>query len=184
MNKVAKFEKVSYEQFKKDWIKHMLGGNLEEYNKKELEEIDERIRKHYDNIKLPKRATKGSAGYDIFSPASFAITNQHSMVIPTGIRCSIKSDWVLTLYPRSGHGFKYGIRLSNSVGIVDSDYYNANNEGHILVKLVNESVVNESTFCIESGQAFCQGVFLPYGVTEDDDTDGERIGGFGSTDKK
>ena len=189
MNTVAKFEKVSFDQFKKDWLDTF-------YNVSEtsigVEEIENRIRRIYDNIKLPKRSTVSSAGYDFFAPEYFELYHNDVIKIPTGIRCSIKEDWVLMLFPRSGQGFKYGVHLSNGVGIVDSDYYNADNEGHIFVKLVNDSILTENDFfknsgyhfSVVTGQAFCQGIFLPYGVTVDDNADGVRVGGFGSTDKK
>lgn len=181
MNRVvAKFEKVSYEQFKEDWIKTMLCDYDKIYGDKEKN--DKIIRAIYDSIKLPQRATSGSAGYDIFAPIDFTVEKNHTINIPTGIRCRINSGWVLTAYPRSGHGFKYGIKLANTVGIIDSDYYNAKNEGHIFVKLVNESVLNKSEFSVAAGSAFCQGIFIPYGITENDEAKGERTGGFGSTD--
>jgi len=180
MNKVAKFEKVSYNQFKKDWIKET---NLYELGIEDEETIDMAIREIYDSIKLPKRATTGSAGYDFFCPIDVDIPNDHSIKIPTGIRCKIENGWVLQIYPRSGHGFKYGVRLANTVGIVDSDYYYSDNEGHIFVKLVNESIALGEHLKIKEGEAFCQGIFSQFGITVDDDADGIRNGGFGSTSK-
>lgn len=179
MNVVAKFMKVSYEQFKKDWIDCFLAGITD----LDMEEVEKSIKKIYDNIKLPKRSTRLSAGYDIFSPCVFEVPVGEAKKIPTGIRCFIKEDWVLGLYPRSGQGFKTGIHLANTVGIVDADYVNALNEGHIMVKLVNDSSL-ANHLILKSGQAFCQGVFLPYGITEDDEVTGIRNGGFGSTDRK
>ena len=188
MNTIAKFEKVSFEQFKKDWINTFY--NINE-NSVGINEIEKRIKEIYDNIKLPKRSTSCSAGYDIFAPTHFEMYHNDTLVIPTGIKCSIKEDWVLMLFPRSGQGFKYGVHLGNTVGIVDADYINADNEGHIFVKLVNDSVLTENDFknaknhfSVTTGQAFCQGIFLPYGVTVDDNADGVRVGGFGSTDKQ
>lgn len=184
MQKIAKFEKVSFEQFKKDWIDcyHEYQGN------------DTDIKNIYDQIQLPKRATTGSAGYDFFSPSNLTIyPNGAQMVenpftilsgvikIPTGIRCCIEDGWVLQIYPRSSLGFKYGIHLANTVGIIDSDYYNSDNEGHIFVKFINDSSIH-NTIEIEAGQAFCQGIFTPYGATYDDNAHGVRNGGFGSTD--
>ena len=164
--KIAKFEKVSYEQFKEDMSKTF---NLD----------DNTIKDIYDKIILPKRATRQSAGYDFYAPITFSLNGDNDMIIPTGIRCNINDGWVLQLYPRSGHGFKYGLHLLNTVGIIDSDYYYANNEGHIMVKLSSKSHCG-----IEEGQAFCQGIFMSYGITTDDNTTQTRIGGFGSTDKK
>ena len=184
MQKIAKFEKVSFEQFKKDWI-----DCFPEYQGNNTD-----IRDIYNQIQLPKRATSGSAGCDFFSPTKLTIYPNGAQTaenpfkilsgvikIPTGIRCCIENGWVLQIYPRSSLGFKYGIHLANTVGIIDSDYYNSDNEGHIFVKLINDSSIR-NTIEIETGQAFCQGVFTPYGITYDDSTDGVRNGGFGSTD--
>lgn len=169
MNTVAKFEKVSREEFKKSM------ENLDWYS-----EIVDMI---YDNIRLPKRATKGSAGYDFYSPFRIDITQGGSMIIPTGIRCKIDEGWVLTLCPRSGMGFKTGTRLANTVGVIDSDYYFSDNEGHIMLKLVNDGVLGKDV-SIKTGDGICQGIFLPFGVTEDDNATAIRNGGFGSTDKQ
>lgn len=180
MNKIAKFEKVSFEQFKKDWIKFIRHYKGITPNKPEFTDC---LRIVYDSIKLPKRATTGSAGYDFFMPDIEILDRNSDKVIPTGIRCKIEPGWVLSLYPRSGHGFKYGIRLANTVGIIDSDYYHSDNEGHIMVKLVNDSVAFATPTTLEAQSAFCQGVFTQFGVTVDDDTTGIRNGGFGSTSK-
>lgn len=181
MNRIAKFEKVSFEQFKKDWV-----DTFSRYANEDLdeEEIDSAIKNIYDSIKLPKRATSGSAGYDFFCPIDISIAVNGSMKIPTGIRCKMDSGWVLKCYPRSGHGFKFGVHLANTVGIIDEDYYGSNNEGHIFIKLVNDSVLNNHNINIKTGDAFCQGIFIPFGITIDDEVTEIRNGGFGSTDKK
>ena len=166
MKKIAKFEKVSFEEFKKA------------FDNKSVEEIQ----KIYDEIKLPKRATLGSAGYDFYTPISFTLAPNETIKIPTGIRCEMKIGWVLSLYPRSGLGFKYRVQLNNTVAIIDSDYYYSDNEGHIFVKLTNASN-EEKTVILNAGDGFCQGIFTEYGITEDDDTEGIRNGGFGSTNK-
>lgn len=180
MNKVAKFEKVSYDQFKKDW----LGEFKDKYSDDlDLKELDTIIRRIYDSIKLPERSTKHSAGYDFHCPAFTYLGAGRAIKIPTGIKCKIDEGWVLQCYPRSSYGFKYGVRLANTVGIIDGDYYNnINNEGHILIKLANDSVLG-GNIKIEAGDAFCQGIFLPYGVTCDDNAEAERVGGIGSTGK-
>ena len=173
MKKIAKFEKVSFEQFKKDW--------LDTFNRALT---DEELLEIYDNIQLPKRATKGSAGYDFKSPLDFTLAPGSSIKIPTGIRCKIKDGWVLKCYPRSGLGFKYRIRLFNTVAVVDSDYFYSDNEGHIFIKLANET--NDGKLVkIKQGEGFAQGVFVEYGITVDDDEDEKEIrnGGFGSTTK-
>ena len=150
MNRIAKFYKVSKEQFNRDG---------------------------YEDIKLPVRATSGSAGYDFFAPYDFMLEVGEEIVIDTGIRARIEDGWVLVILPRSGSGFKYGVRLANTAGVIDSDYFNADNEGHIKIKLVAGS----KPYSVKKGDAFAQGIFLPYGITEDDETTKERHGGFGST---
>ena len=130
-------------------------------------------------LKLPRRATAGSAGYDFYSPLDFVLEPGASLRIPTGVRARIEPGWVLMLFPRSGLGFKYRLMLNNTVGVVDSDYFDADNEGHIFIKLRN---AGDRPLSVARGEAFAQGVFLPFGITVDDDADGARRGGFGSTD--
>lgn len=168
MKKIALFEKVSLERFMADWkVAYPDDDDIA------VEEI-------YSHIRLPRRATKGSAGYDFFCPADFAFVPDHSVVIPTGIRVRIDEGWVLKCYPRSGLGFRYRIQLDNTVGIIDSDYYYAENEGHIIIKLTNDSK-EFKTAETDEGKAFAQGIFVEYGITCDDSADGIRTGGFGST---
>ena len=176
MNRIAKFEKVSFEQFKKDFIKLFY---------KENDIIDESYIKFiYDNIKLPERKTSGSAGYDIFSPISFNLNTGENFIIPTGIKVNIEEGWVLTVHVRSSIGFKYGVSLSNTTAIIDSDYYNnKDNEGHIFIKLSNNDKSFKKALTIFNGDAFCQGIFVPYGITVDDNTTDIREGGIGSTNK-
>ena len=170
MYKIAKFEKVSFQQFKKDYI--------DCFN----EEDEAKIKEIYEAIKLPKRATKGSAGYDFYSPVTFTLKPCETIKLPTGIRVKIEDGWFLANFPRSGLGFKYRLQLNNTVGIIDADYYNALNEGHIMSKLTNDSKENKSV-TIEKGMAFTQGIFLPFGITVDDESNEVRTGGFGSTTK-
>ena len=129
---------------------------------------------------LPKRATAGSAGYDFYLPCAIRLEPGETVKIPTGVRVRIDEGWVLKLYPRSGLGFKFRLQLNNTVGIIDSDYYGAANEGHILIKLTNDSREGK-TVELPAGAAFAQGVFVEFGITEDDDADAVRSGGFGST---
>lgn len=136
-----------------------------------------------EEIRLPRRATAGSAGYDFFSPVDFTLGPGETLLLPTGVRARIDEGWVLKLYPRSGLGFKYRLQLNNTVGVIDSDYFGAKNEGHIMLKLTNDS--NEGrTVEIRAGDAVAQGVFVEYGVTVDDDVSAVREGGFGSTDRR
>ena len=168
MKAVAKFEKVSLNQFKKD-----MG---------DFGFSDERLNEIYEGIKLPKRATAYSAGYDIFSTVDFKLSPGETIKIPTGIRAKMDENWVLKIYPRSGLGFKFRLQMNNTVGIIDSDYFNSDNEGHIFLKLTNDS--NEGrTVEVAAGTGLVQGIFLEYGITVDDEADGVRNGGFGSTTK-
>ena len=167
--KTAKFYKVSYQQFQ-EAIK-------DDYTFTEAE-----IKEMYKNIQLPKRATKGSAGYDFYTPMNIVLKPGETMKIPTGIRCEMNPTWVLMIYPRSGLGFKFRLQLNNTVGIIDSDYYYSDNEGHIFIKITNDTNENR-TVEVKKGQGFAQGLFMQYGIVEDDDTTEERNGGFGSTTK-
>ena len=169
-NEILAFEKVSFKQFYNDFI-----DCFSNYNETQVKEI-------YDNLKLPTRATKGSAGYDFYIPLDITLKPNETIKIPTGIRCKINDGWFLAIFPRSGLGFKYRLQLNNTVGIIDADYYNALNEGHIMSKLTNDSKENK-VVTIEKGMAFTQGIFLPFGITVDDDSNEVRTGGFGSTTK-
>ena len=165
------FEKVSFEQFLYDVTSsYSCPGNL--WLKKE-----EEIREIYDAIQLPRRATSGSAGYDFYLPFPCQFIQSHSVLIPTGIRVSIQPGQFLMCVPRSGLGFKYGMRLKNTTGVIDSDYCFAKNEGHIMAK-----IDCDTSFSLEAGDRFMQGIFVPYFITADDNPiDNTRTGGFGST---
>lgn len=162
MERVAKFMRVSRARFEADWRETFPG-----------------VPAPYDALKLPRRATAGSAGYDFFSPLDFTLAPGDTIKLPTGVRARIAPGWVLMLFPRSGLGFKYRVMLNNTVGVIDPDYFGALNEGHMFVKLYN---AGEKPLHIAAGEALAQGVFLPFGITEDDEADGVRTGGFGSTD--
>ncbi|WP_033164839.1 deoxyuridine 5'-triphosphate nucleotidohydrolase [Clostridium sp. KNHs205] len=170
MRRIAKFEKVTLEQFKKDWSDTFPDTDAEE------------VVTIYEAIELPKRATKGSAGYDFYSPLDFSLSPRAGIKIPTGIRVSMEEGWVLKCYPRSGLGFKFRLQMNNTVGIIDSDYYYSDNEGHIFAKVTNDS--NEGKVAeVKAGSGFMQGIFVEYGITVDDECEEERNGGFGSTSK-
>ena len=158
MEKIAKFYKVSLTEFLKS-------GTEEDY----------------ENVLLPKRATTGSAGYDFFAPKEYKVAAGETVKVATGVRVKIENGWVLQIFPRSSLGFKYRLTLNNTVGIIDSDYFNADNEGHIFIKMTN---CGKEDLVIEKGKAFAQGVFVPFGITVDDDCNAARTGGIGSTDKK
>ncbi|MGN0307021.1 MAG: deoxyuridine 5'-triphosphate nucleotidohydrolase [Lachnospiraceae bacterium] len=168
MQRIAQFFKVGFAEFEKG-----MGALFPQLG-------EEQIREMYEKILLPKRATKGSAGYDFFSPFDFCLKPGETIKIPTGIRVKMEENWVLKLYPRSGLGFKYRLQLNNTVGIIDSDYYFSDNEGHIYARITNDS--NEGKeLVLKQGDGFMQGIFLEYGITLDDEADGIRNGGFGST---
>lgn len=171
MNTVAKFYKVSIEQFTTDFI-----DTFPSYTKQEVENI-------YQNISLPKRATKGAAGYDFYTPINFTLTPHKTIKLPTGIRVSMQESWVLALFPRSGLGFTYRLQLNNTVGIIDGDYFHSDNEGHIFIKVTNDSN-EQKTLSLQTGDGLVQGIFLPFGIVEDDEVTEIRNGGFGSTTKK
>lgn len=166
MKRIAKFHKVSYEQFKNAY-----------------KNIDEaKIQTMYDQLQLPKRATKQSAGYDFYIPFSCEIQPNETLLIPTGIRVEMSDSYVLQLYPRSGLGFKYRLQLNNTVGIIDADYFYSDNEGHIFAKVTNDTNTND-TIILQAHEGFMQGVFIEYGITIDDEVSEQRNGGFGSTTK-
>nr|WP_296437348.1 deoxyuridine 5'-triphosphate nucleotidohydrolase [uncultured Acetatifactor sp.] len=170
MKRVAQFFKVSFENFAE-----ALKGDFPKFSDTNIQEI-------YDKILLPRRATRGSAGYDFFAPFSFTLAPGETVKIPTGIRVRIDEDWVLKIYPRSGLGFKYRLQMNNTVGIIDSDYFNSDNEGHIFIKMTNDT--NEGrTVEVPQGTGFAQGIFIEYGITVDDQAEGVRNGGLGSTTK-
>ena len=159
---IAKFEKVSKNQFKNDLINLV---NLD----------DDAI---YDNIVIPYRATSGSAGYDFTIPFTATIKPNEMVKIPTGIRAYIEDGYVLHIYPRSSLGIKYELSLANTVGIIDADYYNAKNEGHIIVALVNHG---DKEITLNKGERIVQGLFLKFYTADEKEVTTKRIGGFGSS---
>ena len=167
MQRIAQFEKVSRARFSADW------AALYPARAQEADAL-------YDALVLPRRATRGSAGYDFFTPCGVKLAPGASVTLPTGMRARIDEGWVLLLAPRSGLGFKYRLQLNNTLGVIDSDYFFSDNEGHIMVKLFNDGREGKS-LALPQGAAFMQGLFVPYGITADDDALAVRNGGFGST---
>lgn len=161
--RVGKFEKISLEQWHEDYGDDSLG-------------VGDKILT--DTIKIPTRSSSQSAGYDIVLPFDIDLKPGESKKIPTGLKCQIENGWFLTFVSRSGLGFKNHLRTANIIPVIDSDYYYSENEGHIWIKIVNEGYVD---LHLDAGKAFCQGVFLPYGITYDDEADGVRTGGLGSS---
>lgn len=168
-----KFEKISERQFFTDFTEYL---DNECFDTKDSLAV-------YHSLKLPKRATTGSAGYDIYAPYNITIPPKQTVKIPTGIKINLDEDKFLAIYPRSGLGFKYKMQLYNTVGIIDSDYIYSDNEGHIWVKFFNDSPDNK-TIEIKQGEAMCQGIIQQFFKTDDDKANGKRNGGFGSSDGK
>ena len=137
------------------------------------------------NINLPKRSTKYAAGYDVEAAEDTIIPTFKPGVkptlIPTGLKAYMQDDEMLCLYNRSSNPKKKGLVLANSVGIVDKDYYgNSDNDGHIMYAFWN---FKEEDIKVEKGERIGQAIFQKYLVTDDDNAEGEREGGFGSTNK-
>lgn len=165
MNRIARFEKVSFKQFLADVTEN---GCFSEQD----------VSESYKELKLPERATAQAAGYDFYLPFEIKLNPGESIKVPTGARCRIEDGWVLQIFPRSSLGFRFRLQLDNTVGIIDADYYGADNEGHIIAKISNNG---DQTVALKKGDRFIQGIFLPFGITEDDETTTIRTGGFGST---
>ncbi len=153
------FEKISFEQFKKDICDD---------------------KKLYGEYNLPKRQTKYSAGYDFESLFDFTLKPGESKKLATGIKVNMNSDEMLMIVVRSSLGFKYNARMCNQVGIVESDYYNnLDNEGHLFIKIQNEGV---NDLIIKKGDRICQGIFVKFlTVDNEEEIDNKRISGIGST---
>lgn len=170
---IAEFERVSFAEYCKARDPESLGG----YDDLGKDAIMDMLYDEWDHIKLPTRATSGSAGYDFYLPHSVRLDNV-PRIIRTGICCAMRQGWVLLLFPRSGLGYKYGVRLSNATGVIDADFYhNPDNEGHISAKMY----AADKPVSLDAGDRFMQGVFVPYGTVIDDSAAGVRQGGTGST---
>lgn len=184
-NQIATFSKVSLDQYIKDC------NVLSSYYHFDYDECKE----NYEKIKLPSRATSGSVGYDFYLPTDITLNPGEFIVIPTGIRCEMEEGYSLDLYPKSGLGFKNFTTIANTVGIIDSDYFYSDNEGHIMVKLINKGFdisrdrldPCKDVYKIlhrKQGESFVQGIFHEcFGATNDNDNTEMKIrnGGFDST---
>ena len=146
--------------------------------------IDSELKKeNIVDVKIPKRSTKMSAGYDFYSPVEVTIKKGKTVTIPTGIKAYMKENEFLMLVIRSSMGFKYNIRMTNQVGIIDSDYYeNKKNDGHIYISLQNHG---EEDFKINKNDRICQGIFQNYlTIEKESQTQNIRFGGIGSTNRR
>jgi len=180
------FEKVSFEEFRKS------AANCQQFQSlcENDAQFAKRLKNTYDNIKLPMRSTVGSGGYDFYAPFDFNINVGGDIIIPTGIKCVMPDSSILLCAPRSGSGFKYGVKLGNTIALIDSDFCNPKTscEGHIMLKLMNHDFDDYISF--KAGDGIVQGVILPFVTFPEYDKERwtengvqERAGGFGSTDR-
>lgn len=177
--KGIKFEKVSFGAFLKDALVCSVDQRV--VWDTDYPSFSDYLKNIYDRIEVPTRKTKGSAGYDFNCPFEINIDPEKKVKFPTGIKAKMPEGVVLQVHIRSSLGIKHDLCITNTTGIIDSDYYNnTNNEGDIIISLTNNGANNYVT---ESHKAVAQGIFTKYETTEDDKTDGERIGGIGSTSK-
>ena len=181
MKKVAEFKKVEFMNF----CLEVSGLYCELYEARKCDSLEyclkteiDVLQEYYDNIKLPKRATSGSAGHDIAVPYQVTMNPGDVLKIPTGLRCMMDKGYVMMIYPRSGLGVKNHMFISNTTPVIDSDYYYAENEGHIFIQLENRG---DKILHLKGGDTFAQAVFVPFGVADVEEVDGVRTGGFGST---
>ena len=168
-----RFERVEYESFSKDmrkWLPVMKDAR------------DSYLAKILNVVTMPRRETKGSAGYDFRLPIPVTIPSGGKVVVPSGIRAVFREDemdtWHLQVYVRSSTGIREETDIPNGTGIIDADYYLSENGGDILLALKNNS---DHTVMFGQGERVCQGIFMIHGLTEDDDANGYRTGGVGST---
>ena len=155
------FEKISFEQFKKDIVDDI---------------------SLYEEYTLPKRATKSAGGYDFYALYDYTLAPGEIKKIPTGIKANMEEDEILLLLDRSSMGFKYNVRFCNQVGVIDADYYNnSNNEGHMWITIQNEGTED---YVVKKGDGMCQGIFIKYlKVDNEEEVNTTRSGGFGSTNR-
>ena len=158
---MRKFEKISLEEFHKNYS------------------TDKDI--YYNNLVMPKRGSKYSAGYDIATPWDVELPAKTTVIFPSLLKVSMEDDEVVLIDVRSSLGFKHNVRLSNTIGVIDKDYYNnPTNEGHIFIKLYNPT---ENNIHFNEGERIAQAIFVKYLTTDDDTANEERVGGIGSTNK-
>lgn len=165
------FEKVKFEAFERDMMQY-----------RPMNFLGSQATEAYDNISLPERKTKYSCGYDVKTPITITIRPHDSIVIPTGVKAVFAPEemetWCLKLYARSSVGIKDKVIITNSVGLIDSDFQFSDNDGDMLIALTNMS---DEVRTYKAGDRVCQAVFEIYGITSDDKAIGERTGGVGST---
>lgn len=171
MKRIAEFYKVSFTQFEKDYKELNPESKLSHAEIKDM----------YDKIKLPQRATTGSAGYDFYLPYPISLKSEETTTIPTGIRFQCRQDYAMFFMSKSGLGSKNRLQLNTAISLIDSDYFYSDNEGHILAKIIHDDRNPKAVLELPAGKSFLQGVFFKYGITKSDKATGRRNGGFGST---
>lgn len=167
-----RFEKVTLQTFKQELRKYGFGWMPEN-----------EIETAWNNIKIPRRATKGSAGYDVEAPIEFHILPHDKVIVPSGLKAYFPPEQIgthyLALFDRSSLSIKRGVNLTNQTAIIDSDYYGSEeNEGCMLIALTN---TNDHVVKFQAGERVVQGIICRHEVTDDDDADGIRHGGVGSS---
>lgn len=175
--RVGNFEKVSFEQFKEG-----INRFKTDLYYRELKNLsEEEFRRYYDELQLPDRSTIGSAGYDFHFPfREYRLAPGETIIFPTGIKVNITGNYFLGIFPKSGLSFDYKVRLDDTVAIIDADYTDAPNEGHIYLKLTNE---NRLKSCLlKQNMKIVQGIFIPFALTDDDNVTTKRTGGMGHSD--
>lgn len=170
MKRVSEFYKVSFKQFDKDY-REMVDKNIDHVELKRI----------YDSIKLPTRATECSAGYDFFLPYAITLKAGEETTIPSGIRCKFKKNYGLFIMSKSGLGTRNRLQINTCISLIDSDYFYCENEGHMSFRIIHDSRDPKAVLSLPAGKSFLQGIFFPYGVTHSDNAKEKRKGGFGST---
>ena len=182
MNNIGKFHIVSKEEFIEDSMKYVHDKFCEAYHivHDDAEVFAEMVERAYERVEIPVRKTRGSAGYDFKATFDMVLQPGDTMMFPTGLRVEILDEgWCLLIIPRSSTGNK-GMWLMNVVGLIDSDYFYSDNEGHFFVGIKNTS---NAEMVIAAGDRIAQGVFFPLGYADEEEVTAVRNGGHGSTGK-
>lgn len=163
------FEKISFEQWAKDTPFKDIPHNT--------------LLRQYYNIQLPNQSTENAMGLDFYMPYEVKVLAHNKIKISTGVRwiCDEENDgrYGMLIVPRSSTGIKLGLRLLNTIGIIDADYYFADNEGHIMLFMENTT---DEDIVLQAGQRIVQGLIVPYVIPKNMSSNKTRHGGFGSTD--
>lgn len=155
-----------------EYVKRILEGSINDCGV---------LKNEYGMLRLPERSTAKSAGYDFYVPERTVCKSHEITMVKTGVKAYMEDGETLLLFNRSSNPKKKGLIILNGVGVVDADYAdNPDNEGEIAGLFYN---MRDEDVILEAGEKMMQGIFVKYGITIDDEAEGERLGGFGSTDK-